>query len=211
MNTIESVVEEANRRQVQDASVEIITDSQQPAPILEMDFPPRFQVCENRKPQYISSPVGLMCHDQGFLFCIVTRFAECAELLSVYFFTVIGEVPPRDLSPGTSYAVYLVYKLTSSTSGLRGCVQTASLRLYGERIVPGSTCKVSLDPEARGSASDVTYPVARGDGWLELRLAEFANDEEMLMEKGVIVDLREENVSVQKRGLIVEGMEFRSN
>lgn len=140
-----------------------------------------------------------------------SRFAECAELLSVYFLAVIGEIPPKELSAGTSYAAYLVYKLASSTSGLRGSVQTSSLRLHGERIVPGSTRKVSLHTEARGSAGDVTYPVARGDGWLELRLAEFANDDEMLTERGLIVDLREENDGVQKRGLIVGGMEFRSN
>ncbi|VAH40290.1 unnamed protein product [Triticum turgidum subsp. durum] len=139
------------------------------------------------------------------------RFAECVELLSVYFFAVIGEIPPGDLPAGTSYIVYLVYKLANSTSGLRGCVQTSSLRLHGERIVPGSTRGVSLHPEVCGSASDITYPVTRGDGWLELRLAEFENDDDMLAERGVIVDLREENDGVQKRGLIIGGMEFRSN
>lgn len=137
-----------------------------------------------------------------------SRFPECAELVSVYFLAITGEVPPMELSAGKSYEVYLVYKLARRTSGLKGIVQTSSLRIYGEVIL--DTNKVSLDPEARGSASDVTYPVTRGDGWLELKLAEFTNDDEMITEKGVIVDLRDENVSMEKRGLIVEGMEFRT-
>ena len=137
------------------------------------------------------------------------RSAECAELLSVYFLAVTGEVKPRDLSAGKSYSVYLVYKLATNTSGIKGYVQSSSLRLYGEHIV--ATNKVSLDPETHMSVNDVIYPITRGDGWLELKLADFANDDEMLQEKGVIVDLRDEDVTVEKRGLIVEGMEFRSN
>jgi hypothetical protein len=143
------------------------------------------------------------------LFSLVIRFPECAELLSVYFLAVTGEVRPTELSAGKNYEVYLVYKLARRTSGLKGSVQTSSLRLYGELIL--ATNKVSLDPEVHGSTSDVTYPVTRDDGWLELKLAEFTNDDEMLTEKGVIVDLREEDVCKEKRGLIVEGMEFRSN
>jgi hypothetical protein len=46
---------------------------------------------------------------------------------------------------------------------------------------------------------------------LELKLAEFTNDNGMLTEKGVIVDLRENNLTINKGGLIVEGTEFRSN
>ncbi|XP_073363866.1 receptor-like serine/threonine-protein kinase ALE2 isoform X5 [Aegilops tauschii subsp. strangulata] len=138
-----------------------------------------------------------------------SRFAKYAELLSVYFLAISGEVSPADLCAGASYTVYLVYKLASSSCGLRGFVQTSSLRLHGEHTV--ATSKVSLGQEACASDSDVTYPVPRSDGWLELKLAEFTNDDEMRQEKGVIVDLREENVAVEKRGLIVEGMEFRSN
>ncbi|CAM0907780.1 unnamed protein product [Alopecurus aequalis] len=137
-----------------------------------------------------------------------SRFPECAELASVYFLAVTGEVELSKLSAGKNYEVYLVYKLASSTSGLKGIVQTSSLRLYGQVILASN--RVSLDPEARGSSSDVTYPVERSDGWFELKLAEFINDDEMLAEKRVIVDLRDEDVSMQKTGLIVEGMEFRS-
>jgi len=138
-----------------------------------------------------------------------SRFGECAVLISVYDLAVTGEVLPRELSAGKSYTVYLLYKMEAgSTSGLSS-VQTSSLRLHGERIL--ATNKVSLDPEARGSASDVTYPDARADGWLELKLAEFTNDDDMLRQRGVLVDLRENDLTIKKSGLIVEGMEFRSN
>ncbi|KAM3372791.1 hypothetical protein ACQJBY_019595 [Aegilops geniculata] len=140
-----------------------------------------------------------------------SRNEEFAELISVYCLAVTGEVKPKDLSAGRSYTVYLVYKLAISTAGLdaEGSVQTSSLRLYGNRVYPMG--EVSLHPEARRLADHVTYPVSRGDGWLELRLADFANDGEMLTEQGVIVDLREENLSLEKSGIIVKGMEFRSN
>ncbi|KAB8117510.1 hypothetical protein EE612_059608, partial [Oryza sativa] len=49
-----------------------------------------------------------------------SRFAECAELLNVYWLAVIGEIATEDLTPGTRYAVYLVYKLTGTAVGLRG-------------------------------------------------------------------------------------------
>lgn len=140
-----------------------------------------------------------------------SRNEEFAELISVYCLAVTGEVQPKDLSAGRSYTVYLVYKLAIINAGLdaEGSVQTSSLRLYGNRVYPMG--KVSLHPEAPRTADHVNHPVSRGDGWLELRLADFANDGEMLTEQGVIVDLREENLSVEKRGIIVKGMEFRSN
>ncbi|XP_066338355.1 cysteine-rich receptor-like protein kinase 25 isoform X4 [Miscanthus floridulus] len=136
-----------------------------------------------------------------------SRFAECAELIKVYFLAVIGEILTTELSPGTTYAVYLVYKLASDAAGLNG-VQTSSVRLYGERTV--TTSSVSVDPAARTAAAGMVRPVARQDGWMELKLAEFAPDDKLLLnEKAVIVDFREENIRVLKSGLIVEGMEFR--
>ncbi|KAJ1272752.1 hypothetical protein BS78_06G226700 [Paspalum vaginatum] len=135
-----------------------------------------------------------------------SRFAECAELLDVYFLAVIGEIPVEDLSASTCYAVYLVYKLATTTLGLRGG-QTSKLRLYGERVV--STGRVSVDPAAGNGG--MALPVARSDGWMEVKLAEFTTDEQLLNEKAVIVDFREENDAVKKSGLIIEGMEFRAN
>ncbi|KAF7006133.1 hypothetical protein CFC21_021197 [Triticum aestivum] len=137
-----------------------------------------------------------------------SRFGECVELLSVYFLQVTGEIPPRELSAGTSYDVHLVYKLATKTIGLRGSIQTSSMRLHGKQVI--TTNKVCLEPKAHGMADDVMCPIKRGDGWLELRLAEFVNDDNMLTEEGVIVVLREEDTTIQKSGLIVAGMEFRS-
>uniref|UniRef100_A0A0D3FSW8 Uncharacterized protein n=1 Tax=Oryza barthii TaxID=65489 RepID=A0A0D3FSW8_9ORYZ len=85
--------------------------------------------------------------------------------------------------------------------------KTSSLRLCGERVV--ATSRVSVDPAARSGASDVSYPTERDDGWMEVKLAEFSNDERMLTEAAVIVDFREVNDHVKKSGLIVEGLEFR--
>ncbi|XBI88170.1 hypothetical protein VPH35_026160 [Triticum aestivum] len=108
---------------------------------------------------------------------------------SIYFLEVTGEIPPRELSAGTSYNVHLVYKLATKNIGLRGFIQTSSLRLHGKKVI--ATNKVCLEPKAHGMADDVMCPIERGDGWLELRLAEFVNDDNMLTEEGVIVVLRE--------------------
>nr|BAD33708.1 hypothetical protein [Oryza sativa Japonica Group] len=86
-------------------------------------------------------------------------------------------------------------------------LDTSSLRLCGERVV--ATSRVSVDPAARSGASDVSYPTERDDGWMEVKLAEFSNDERMLTEAAVMVDFREVNDHVKKIGLIVEGLEFR--
>ncbi|XP_062198301.1 receptor like protein kinase S.2-like [Phragmites australis] len=134
-----------------------------------------------------------------------SRFSECAELLNVYFLAVIGEIPTEDLSAGTSYAVYLVYKLASGAAGLKGG-QKSSIRLHGERIV--ATSRVNVDPAAV-QAAGVAFPVTRSDGWMEVKLAEFVADEQMLNEKAVIVDFCEENDHIKKSGIIIEGMEFR--
>jgi hypothetical protein len=84
----------------------------------------------------------------GLICSVNKRFAECAELLSVYFLAVIAEIAPEELSTGMRYAVYLVYKLQPrTTTGLKG-FQTSLVRLYGERIV--ATNKVSVDPTGRG-------------------------------------------------------------
>lgn len=122
----------------------------------------------------------------------------------MYFLAVIAEIATEKLSAGMRYAVYLVYKLARTTTGLKG-FQTSSVRLYGERIV--ATNKVSVDPTGRGAAG-VAFPVTRGDGWMELKLAELAVDE-LVSEKAVIVDFREENDIYKKSGLIIEGIEFR--
>ncbi|EEC84072.1 hypothetical protein OsI_30357 [Oryza sativa Indica Group] len=78
---------------------------------------------------------------------------------------------------------------------------------FSDRVV--ATSRVSVDPAARSGASDVSYPTERDDGWMEVKLAEFSNDERMLTEAAVMVDFREVNDHVKKIGLIVEGLEFR--
>ncbi|KAF7092336.1 hypothetical protein CFC21_094830 [Triticum aestivum] len=130
-----------------------------------------------------------------------SRFGECAELLRVYYLKVSRLITPKDLPAATtSYTAYLVYKRAGST--LEGIVQTAST-LHFDNIIASS--KVSLHPKEGGpsSAHGVTYPVTRGDGWLELRLGEFSN------EKAVTVQLLHEDPNKEMSGLIIDGMEVR--
>ncbi|CAO2149780.1 unnamed protein product [Urochloa humidicola] len=135
-----------------------------------------------------------------------SRFAECAELRSVYWLAVSGKITTEELTPDTRYAVYLVYRLTSTATGLKG-YQTSSIVLDGSTTL--ATNRVSVDPDAH--VTGVSYPVPRGDGWQELMLAEFATDVNLLSRNAVTVDFCENNVHAEKRGLIIEGMEFRAN
>lgn len=57
------------------------------------------------------------------------RFAEVAELLAVCWFDIRGKIDCRLLTPRTTYAAYLVFKLTSGSYGLGPPPQLATVKL----------------------------------------------------------------------------------
>lgn len=48
----------------------------------------------------------------------VCRFPEVAEMKSVWWFDIIGNIEKRFLSPETTYAAFLVFKLIEGARGL---------------------------------------------------------------------------------------------
>ncbi|KAF2319609.1 hypothetical protein GH714_017531 [Hevea brasiliensis] len=60
-----------------------------------------------------------------------SRFSEVAELIDVCWFEINGEISIHMLSPETSYAAYLVFKLTTSAYGFEGHPAEITVELAG--------------------------------------------------------------------------------
>ncbi|XP_073115546.1 F-box protein PP2-B10 [Elaeis guineensis] len=123
-----------------------------------------------------------------------SRFLEVAELRAVCWFDIGGRIACQLLSPRTSYAAYLVFKLASESYGLHNPPQLASVRLgaYASEI------NVCLQQQQQR---------LRNDGWMEIELGEFYND--MGDDGDVEMSLRQVQALHGKRGLIIQGLEVR--
>ncbi|KAM7466112.1 hypothetical protein LguiB_013674 [Lonicera macranthoides] len=114
-----------------------------------------------------------------------SRFTEVAVLRSVCWLDIRGKIETRMLSPMTTYAAYLVYKLAPNAHDCIGPVKT-SVRFLGDEVEPEGTVvylkeqvnrqdiflrrrRVRQEPVSR-------LPHERTDGWLEIELGEFFSD-----------------------------------
>ncbi|KAL3520578.1 hypothetical protein ACH5RR_018727 [Cinchona calisaya] len=163
----------------------------------------------------------------------MSRFTEVAELLSVFWLEIRGKINTSMLSLDTTYAAYLVFRLTSSY-GLDSQPGEAEVGISGEE---GKKQVVHLDPEGaqrlrqlrvprsqrdqygyqraarrrlqQNMPADgvVQYAKQRGDGWMEIELGEIfiKGDENVDME----MNLMEVKGGHPKSGLVVEGIEVR--
>ncbi|XP_047072043.1 putative F-box protein PP2-B2 [Lolium rigidum] len=158
-----------------------------------------------------------------------SRFSKVAELLSVCWFGVSGSISSKELSTGTHYAGYLVFKLTNGASGLASPSQHSLVKVNGQMV--GNLHTVSLHPCDRahcglgddktvphdhekddygGAVVVVRYPRQRADGWMELEMGDFhTGDGAHTQEDDINVILREYDELRWKKGLIVEGIEIR--
>lgn len=166
-----------------------------------------------------------------------SRFSKVAELVSVCWFIISGHISTKELSPGTHYAAYLVFKLTHDASGLASRRQKSFVKVGGQLV--GSTCTASLHLCNHAScASDggesssssainhtatqahehkeeeeggivVRYPRERTDGWLEFEIGDFHTGDEAMAVEDVSMELQELEELHWKNGLIIEGIEIR--
>nr|XP_016469510.1 PREDICTED: F-box protein PP2-B11-like [Nicotiana tabacum] len=101
---------------------------------------------------------------------------EVAELRSVNWLDIYGKIETKNLIQTTSYAVYLVFKLTDNPRGLERSI--ASLRFVKEVAkdarIEGTTVFISKKKELPGELG--RFPHLRSDGWLEIKLGEFFNN-----------------------------------
>ncbi|XXG42775.1 hypothetical protein AAC387_Pa01g2967 [Persea americana] len=106
------------------------------------------------------------------------KFPEVAELLNVCWLEIYGKLDARILSPKTTYKVYIVFK----------CVENS----YGRLPVKWN---------------DRQDPLSRSDGWMEMVMGEFFNDEGE--EGDVEITFMEIKGGRWKSRLIIEGIEIR--
>uniref|UniRef100_A0A0E0NMN7 F-box domain-containing protein n=1 Tax=Oryza rufipogon TaxID=4529 RepID=A0A0E0NMN7_ORYRU len=161
-----------------------------------------------------------------------SRFAEGAELIDVCWLEIRGRIHSKMLSPNSTYAAYMVFKIADEFYGLDAPFQEASVSLGGrgstkivcvqsydseDEEVPENYWPMSIGPLLRQRArrrdrrlvldEGVTVPQKRTDEWMELEMGEFINEEG---EDGeVCFSLMETKGGNWKRGLIVQGIEIR--
>lgn len=173
----------------------------------------------------------------GILLLFHIRFAEVAELLSVCWLHIGGTIDSQLLSHRTTYAAYLVFKLAPDSYGLNSTSQFASVKLgayaleNSVSLQPDNNEDDSDDDDNGGGDDDNDSELEddneskdadeddeearrkkvkmclREDGWLEVELGEFYNDEGD--EGEVEIKLYETTELHWKRGLIIQGLDIR--
>ncbi|XP_010425003.1 PREDICTED: F-box protein At2g02240 [Camelina sativa] len=135
------------------------------------------------------------------------RFEKVAELLDVCWFEVRGKTSTRVLTPGTRYSAYIVFKTKD------GCPRLGHLPVeVGVGLVGQETSKrfiYFVGPRARRGereTGDVTKPEEREDGWMEAELGEFFNEASCDEVELSVIEIKS---PYWKRGLIIQGIEFR--
>ncbi|MCL7032854.1 hypothetical protein MKW94_024121 [Papaver nudicaule] len=128
-----------------------------------------------------------------------SRFVEVAELNWVCWLAIRGKLETRLLSPKTLYGAYLVLKLTNNAYGFNKPLKA------GVEAVGGG---ISVCSEER--QEDQYFPQVREDGWMEVELGHFYNEEEEEnMAKEVHMSLLETERLWRKSGLVIQGIELR--
>ncbi|VAI40663.1 putative F-box protein PP2-B12 [Triticum dicoccoides] len=153
--------------------------------------------------------------------------SKVAELVSVCWLGLSGRISSKELSPGTHYAGYLVFKLTHDAHGLSAPRQVSYVEVDGQ-VVAGSVRTPSFHPCNRAAASCGEagephehaeedgvggvrrYPRQRDDGWLELVIGDYhtgTGDDDVGAD--IKMELHEWEELKWKKGLIIQGTEFR--
>ncbi|CDY17601.1 BnaA06g34200D [Brassica napus] len=142
-----------------------------------------------------------------------SKFEKVAELRHVCCFRIRGKISCGMLSKGTHYLVYLVFKRTSGGSvGFEETPMEAQVGFVGKE---SSKSFVLLEPSRRGVRGEreadghVEEPKERGDGWSEVKLGNFYISDGGCDDDGDEIDVVETESPYWKRGLIIQGFEFR--
>ena len=124
-----------------------------------------------------------------------------AKLSYVWWLEINGKVETNILSRETTYGAYFVYKLGERHVGFNQ--KTVQLRVNCEGQGNENARNVCLDP----SRNVPPLPRDRGDGWMEVEMGEFFNEQGE--DGSVLCGLKEVDNYNRKSGLIVEGIELR--
>ncbi|KAG5531263.1 hypothetical protein RHGRI_026018 [Rhododendron griersonianum] len=142
-----------------------------------------------------------------------SRFSEVAQVVGVCWLNIWRRISTAMLSPNTTYAAYLIFKFTGQKRhyGLESLPVKASVRFVKEGedgYEDDNSSIVFLTLQTLGNldrGQNGRLPQMREEGWMEIELGEFYNDEGDDGE----VEVRLREISDWKSGLIVEGIEVR--
>ncbi|BAH91931.1 Os02g0812700 [Oryza sativa Japonica Group] len=158
----------------------------------ELFPPPR-----SKKERFLASPPAYSSFQIG------SGFEEGAELIDVCWMEIRCNIDSKMLSPNSTYAAFMVFKIAEGFYGLDTPLQEGTVSLGG-RESRREVAFTSIDPRPpQGSAA---YPQKRADGWMEVELGEFFNENGEDGEVGISLMSKGPN---WKRGLIVLGIEIR--
>ncbi|TVU42705.1 hypothetical protein EJB05_09126, partial [Eragrostis curvula] len=148
-----------------------------------------------------------------------SRFGEVAELVHCTCLDIYARFPAAALTPATPYAAYLVYGTAEEGSrSLSYPDQETTVTVGGREVARHAVCLRPDDAEAhkfRGGrvaagVEALRRPRVRDDGWWEMEMGQLrtasaaaGGDEEEVVASFEVLGWQ------PKRGLIVEGIEFR--
>ncbi|KAM3197495.1 hypothetical protein ACQJBY_072891 [Aegilops geniculata] len=145
----------------------------------------------------------------------LSRFADVAQLVDCTCLDIYGRLPTAALTPATAYAAYLVFATTDAHRGLSFPDQETTVSVGGSAPSRHTVCLRPDAAEARRfrgrkctDGIDVRGPVLRGDGWWEVEMGRLHTGNEAVAGEEVAVSF-EMLGWYPKRGLIVEGVQFR--
>ncbi|RLN03201.1 F-box protein PP2-B10-like [Panicum miliaceum] len=147
-----------------------------------------------------------------------SRFAEVAELVDCTCLDIYGALPAAALTPGTPYAAYFVYG--TADGGHRGLSypdQETAVAVGGRVVARHAVCLRPDEAEARkfrgggggGGGEEPRRPRLREDGWWEVEMGRLGEVATSAAAGEEVVASFEVLGWYPKRGLIVEGIEFR--
>ncbi|KAM3346849.1 hypothetical protein ACQJBY_021058 [Aegilops geniculata] len=145
----------------------------------------------------------------------LSRFTDVAQLVDCTCLDIYGRLPTAALTPATTYAAYLVFATTDAHRGLSFPDQETTVSVGGSAPSRHTVC---LRPDAAeacrfrgGKGTDgvnTRGPALRGDGWWEVEMGRLCTGDEAVVGEEVAVSF-EMLGWYPKRGLVVEGVEFR--
>ncbi|KAM7462025.1 hypothetical protein LguiA_030146 [Lonicera macranthoides] len=137
-----------------------------------------------------------------------SRFSEVAQLIIVCWLEIRGYIRSRMLSPMTTYAAYLVYKISQRINYGLDCLANTLVRFIGDGVESDTFVVFLKEPVERLIPRGSTYrlPRRREDRWMEIELGSFFNGRGD--DNGeVMMELMEIELGHNKCGLILEGIE----
>ncbi|KAM5561113.1 F-box protein PP2-B15-like [Rosa sericea] len=142
-----------------------------------------------------------------------SRFAEVAELRTIWWLEICGTMNSQLLSPKTVYSAHLVIKLANRAYGLDSLPSEVSLEVcnyksQGTVYLSANRKATEVDERVRPIRVLEERLRERTDGWMEIELGSFYNDG-CYYNKDVKMSLKEVKGAHLKGGLIVEGIEIR--